>query len=89
MVEFNFNEGWEKFNKDNDAAAVKKTFEFKDFTAAFAFMTKVALHAEKMNHHPEWSNVYNKVSVVLTTHDQGGLSEKDEKLSKLIDESYA
>lgn len=88
MVEYKFNSGWEKFKKDSETSAVKKTFEFKDFVEAFGFMTKVAICSEKMNHHPEWSNVYNKVEIVLTTHDKGGLSEKDEKLSKLIDSAF-
>ena len=63
-----------------------KTFEFKDFTEAFGFMTKVAIEAEKMNHHPNWSNVWNKVSFELTTHDAGNtVTEKDRKLAKIID----
>ncbi len=59
---------------------------FGDFNAAFGFMTRVALKAEKMNHHPEWSNVYNRVEVVLTTHDCGGISNKDIKLANFIDQ---
>lgn len=63
-----------------------KTFEFKDFTEAFGFMTKVAIVAEKMNHHPNWSNVWNKVSFELTTHDAGNtVTDKDRKLAKEID----
>ena len=63
-----------------------KTFEFKDFTEAFGFMTKVAIEAEKMNHHPNWSNVWNKVSFELTTHDAGNtVTEKDRKLAEIID----
>ncbi|MGE0734372.1 MAG: 4a-hydroxytetrahydrobiopterin dehydratase [Alphaproteobacteria bacterium] len=65
--------------------AIVRDFKFKDFIEAFAFMTRVALYAERMDHHPEWSNVYNKVSITLTTHDCGGLSERDVKLAKLID----
>jgi len=65
--------------------AIVRHFKFKDFNQAFAFMTRVALYAERMDHHPEWSNVYNKVSIVLTTHDCDGLSERDVKLAKLID----
>ena len=57
---------------------LKKTFEFKDFTQAFGFMTKVAIEAEKLNHHPDWSNVYNKVTINLSTHDAGNIiTEKD------------
>jgi len=57
--------------------AITKTFVFKDFSEAFGFMTRVALTAEKMDHHPEWSNVYRKVEVVLSTHDAGGVTQKD------------
>ena len=65
--------------------AVMKVFRFEDFTAAFAFMTRAALWAEKWNHHPEWSNVYNRVTVVLTTHDVDGLSPLDVKLARKLD----
>ena len=65
--------------------AIKKTFQFNDFNEAFGFMTRVALKADKMNHHPEWFNVYNRVEVTLSTHDVGGLSAKDEKLAKFMD----
>ena len=62
-----------------------KTFQFDSFVAAFGFMTKVALVAEAMNHHPEWSNVYNRVTVDLTTHDAGGLSRRDFELAAKMD----
>ena len=63
-----------------------KSFDFKNFSEAFAFMTRVALAAEKMDHHPLWTNIYNKVEVWLSTHDAGDIvTEKDRKLSKLID----
>jgi 4a-hydroxytetrahydrobiopterin dehydratase len=62
-----------------------KAFAFKDFRAAFAFMTQVALLAEKQDHHPEWSNVYNKVEIDLATHDVGGVSERDFALAAAID----
>ena len=63
-----------------------RTIEFKDFVSAFGFMSKVAIVAEKMNHHPNWSNVYNKVSFELTTHDAGNtVTEKDRALAKAID----
>ena len=65
--------------------AIHKSFKFKDFIGAFGFMTKVALIAEKMDHHPEWSNVYNKVEVTLTTHSAGGVTIKDLTLAKAID----
>lgn len=65
---------------------LKKSFEFKDFSEAFAFMTRVALLAEKQNHHPYWTNVYNKVEIFLNTHDAGDIvTEKDHKLAAAID----
>ncbi|MEC7755137.1 MULTISPECIES: 4a-hydroxytetrahydrobiopterin dehydratase [Roseivirga] len=70
--------------KDNK---LTKTFEFENFTQAFGFMCKVAIEAEKMNHHPNWSNVWNKVSFELTTHDAGNtVTEKDRKLAEIIDQ---
>ena len=65
--------------------AIYKEFMFSDFNSAFGFMTKVALKAEKMNHHPEWFNVYNKVQVTLSTHDCGGLSQNDVQLANFIE----
>ncbi len=65
--------------------AIAKTFTFRNFVEAFGFMTRAALWAEKWNHHPEWSNVYKTVEVVLTTHDADGLSELDIKLAKKMD----
>jgi len=66
-----------------------KKFEFKNFSEAFSFMTRVALEAEKMDHHPLWTNVYNKVEIWLNTHDAGDVvTDKDRKLSKLIDNFY-
>ena len=65
--------------------AIARKFEFKDFNAAFGFMARAALVAEKMDHHPEWFNVYNKVEITLSTHDAGGLSERDIKLAAFID----
>ncbi|MEQ8357177.1 MAG: 4a-hydroxytetrahydrobiopterin dehydratase [Kiloniellaceae bacterium] len=65
--------------------ALKKTFTFKTFSQAWGFMSRVALAAEKLNHHPEWSNVYNRVEITLTTHDCGGLSDLDVTLAKRID----
>ena len=66
--------------------AIHKTFKFPDFNAAFAFMTRVALKAEQLDHHPEWSNVYNKVEITLSTHDAGGVTELDAALAKFIDD---
>jgi 4a-hydroxytetrahydrobiopterin dehydratase len=65
---------------------LSKKFEFKDFSEAFAFMTRVALAAEKMDHHPKWTNEYNKVEIWLNTHDAGDVvTDKDKKLAKIID----
>ena len=69
--------------------AITRKFQFKDFNAAFAFMTRVALLAEKMDHHPEWFNVYNKLEVTLSTHDAGGVTEKDIALAKAMEEYAA
>jgi 4a-hydroxytetrahydrobiopterin dehydratase len=65
--------------------AIARTYTFKDFNAAFGFMSRVALMAEKMDHHPEWFNVYNRVEVTLSTHDCNGLSERDVKLAQFMD----
>ncbi len=74
--------GW---SPARDRDAIEKSFQFKDFSQAWGFMSRVALVAEAMNHHPEWSNVYNRVEIVLTTHDCGGLSERDLRLAKEIE----
>jgi 4a-hydroxytetrahydrobiopterin dehydratase len=71
--------GWKVVN-----GKLNKSFEFKDFVEAFGFMTKVAMQAEKMNHHPEWFNVYNKVNIDLVTHDLNGISNYDMKLANAI-----
>ena len=65
--------------------AITKTYQFSNFIAAFGWMTRAALHAEKMDHHPEWFNVYNRVDVVLSTHDAGGLTDLDIKLARAMD----
>lgn len=66
---------------------ITKVFQFKDFAAAFGFMTEIAIVAEAMNHHPQWYNVYNRVDVTLTTHDAGGLTEKDVTLAKRMEQA--
>lgn len=79
-----FNPMWKNVND-----SLRKSFEFKDFVQAFSFMTAVAIKAEKMNHHPFWTNVYNKVEIHLQTHDAGNIvTEKDEELAKQIDSLY-
>ncbi len=65
--------------------AMSKTFTFRNFATAFGWMTSIAIVAEKMNHHPDWSNVYNRVEVTLTTHDAGGLTAKDIKLANRME----
>lgn len=74
--------GWEL---REDLLAIERKFKFADFVEAFGFMTRAAIWAEKLNHHPEWSNVYNRVEVTLTTHDVDGLSELDLKLAEKLD----
>jgi 4a-hydroxytetrahydrobiopterin dehydratase len=73
--------GWSEV-KDRDA--ITRTFVFRDFNEAFGFMTRAALVAEKLDHHPEWFNVYKTVTVTLSTHDAGGLTERDIKLAEAI-----
>ena len=75
-------EGWSEA-KDRDA--IVKQFRFADFNEAWSFMNRVACKAGEMNHHPEWSNVYNRVEILLTTHDCGGLSSRDMELARFID----
>ena len=74
----------------HDAArgAICRTFRFADFAQAFGFMTQVALAAEKADHHPEWINVYNRVDITLTTHDAGGLTQRDFDLARQIDAAF-
>jgi 4a-hydroxytetrahydrobiopterin dehydratase len=69
--------------------AIVKTFVFADFNTAFGFMTRVAIQAEKADHHPEWFNVYNRVEITLTTHDAGGLSQRDIDLATFIEAAAA
>ena len=74
-------DGWQL----NEAEHLYKSFRFPDFQVAFAFMTRVALLAEKMDHHPNWSNVYNRVDIELFSHDVGGLSKRDFQLAQAVD----
>jgi 4a-hydroxytetrahydrobiopterin dehydratase len=76
--------GW---NEVDGRDAIAKSFKFADFNAAFGFMSRVALMAEKLDHHPEWLNVYNKVDVTLSTHDAGGVTERDVTLARFIDQA--
>ena len=73
------------WTRELDRDAITRTFTFADFSQAFAFMTRVALLAEVQDHHPEWSNVYNRVTIALTTHDADGLSSRDAKMAASID----
>ena len=75
-------DGWEM---EDGRDAIRKTFEFRNFVEAFGWMTRAALHAEKLNHHPEWTNVWNRVEVTLITHDCDGLSDLDIRLARRMD----
>jgi 4a-hydroxytetrahydrobiopterin dehydratase len=75
--------GWKRVD---DRSAITREFKFADFNEAFGFMSRVALLAEKMDHHPEWFNVYNRVEITLSTHDAGGLSARDVKLAEAINQ---
>ena len=74
-----------KWQDEEERNAISKSFKFKNFNEAFAFMTRVAMESEKINHHPEWSNVYNTVNITLTSHDVGGISERDLAMARYID----
>ena len=78
--------GWEQ---QSGRDAIRRLYVFKDFAQAFAFMTQVAIVAEKRDHHPEWSNVYNKVDFTLTTHDAEGVTRRDIDLARYANEAYA
>ncbi|XP_012583166.1 PREDICTED: pterin-4-alpha-carbinolamine dehydratase 2 isoform X1 [Condylura cristata] len=78
--------GWSELSERD---AIYKEFIFKNFNQAFGFMSRVALQAEKMNHHPEWFNVYNKVQITLTSHDCGGLTKRDVQLANFIEKAAA
>jgi len=76
--------GWSKVEGSRDA--IQKTFKFKDFNEAFGFMTRVAIRADQLDHHPEWFNVYNRVEVLLATHDVDGVSELDVRMATFMDD---
>lgn len=78
-----------KWALEKSGKSIHQSFVFKDFGQAWAFMTRIALMAEKMDHHPEWKNVYNKVDIHLTTHDCDGLSERDITLANLINNLFS
>jgi len=75
-------DGW---NVSEDGKALERTYRFKDFPEAFAFLTRVALHAEKIDHHPEFTSVWNRVDFRLTSHDAGGITDRDTRLAEAID----
>lgn len=75
----------DKWQAEEGGLAISRSFEFANFVEAFGFMSRAALWAEKLNHHPEWSNVYRRVDVRLTTHDAGGVTQLDIKLAKKMD----
>lgn len=77
--------GWSA--DDGDRPAIKRTFRFSDFSHAFGFMARVALLAEKLDHHPEWTNVYDRVEVLLTTHDAGGVTALDVRMAEFMNEA--
>lgn len=78
-------DGLDEWDYDEARDAIQRKLVFADFSEAFAFMTRVALLAEKMDHHPEWSNVWNRVEIMLSTHDAGGLSTRDIVMAEAID----
>jgi 4a-hydroxytetrahydrobiopterin dehydratase len=78
-------EGLDGWHETEGRDAITRSLEFADFNAAFGFMARVAMQAERLDHHPEWSNVYNRVEVTLTSHDAGGVTQKDIALAGFID----
>jgi 4a-hydroxytetrahydrobiopterin dehydratase len=76
------------WTRDADGKGISRSFKFKNFSQAFGFMTRCALAAEKADHHPEWSNVYNRVDIRLTSHDVGGLSQRDVDMAKRFDKLF-
>ncbi len=80
------NKNWRR-KRDAGRSVLSRSYQFTDFNAAFGFMTCVALKAEAMSHHPEWFNVYNKVDVMLTTHDAGGITHRDLELARFMEKT--
>ena len=80
--------GFGPWQHDAERGAIRRSFRFADFAQAFGFMTQVALAAEKADHHPEWTNIYNRVDITLTTHDAGGLTQRDFDLARQIDAAF-
>jgi 4a-hydroxytetrahydrobiopterin dehydratase len=78
-----------QWQHDTQRGAISRRFVLADFVQAFGFMTQIALVAERLNHHPEWANVYNRVDITLTTHDAQGLTELDVQLARYADEAFA
>ena len=78
----------ESWSISNDQKSIKKSFTFPDFPSTFTFMTRIAFEAEKLNHHPDWSNVYNKLQITWSTHELDGLSDHDIKMAQFCDEIY-
>jgi 4a-hydroxytetrahydrobiopterin dehydratase len=81
--------GLTHWRHDTERGAIVREFIFADFGQAFSFMTQVALAAEKQDHHPEWANVYNRVNILLTSHDAGGLTQRDFALARCADEAFS
>jgi len=79
-------QGWQA---NENCKAISKTYKFKDFKQAFAFMERVAIEADALDHHPDWSNSYNKVEITLSTHDAGGVTDNDIMLATKIEDAYA
>jgi 4a-hydroxytetrahydrobiopterin dehydratase len=77
--------GLPQWSTREDGLAITRELTFADFNEAFGFMTRVALHAERVNHHPEWFNVYNRIAIMLTTHDAGGISRRDIDMAQFIE----